>query len=222
MTDIQNGMRRRSRPSKLPTLMIDTKLTTQLPPSFGTSPGNTSPTQIYDGSNVFLGAEADACNVQFLKENAITKVLTIQCKPLANKFKRGDIEYEFIQASDNAATDLKQYFHEAYEFLDSNYTGSTLVHCQQGISRSSTICLAFLMKKMKLNFDTCFRMLRLKRNCVSPNFAFLGQLKCWETELGLFSCSKQQQNQNETLVSFRRPCILEPQRAASPIPVVAR
>jgi len=42
-----------------------------------------------------------------------------------------------------------------------------------GISRSSTIVLAYLMKKRKISFDDAMKFLTSKRNCVDPNSGFV-------------------------------------------------
>ncbi|CAF1443884.1 unnamed protein product, partial [Didymodactylos carnosus] len=57
------------------------------------------------------------------------------------------------------------------------------VHCQMGISRSSTIVLAYLMK---YHHDTLFKaydFLLDKRRQASPNHGFLLQLIRYEQEL---------------------------------------
>jgi len=185
MIATQNGVRRRHRPTRLPRLKINTGQLAQLPPSFGSSPGNSSPTQIHDRFPIFVGGEADACDRAFLDEQRITRVISIQCRPLAAEQRVDGIEYHFFQAADSSSQDLKQHFTEACELLENNSIGATLVHCQQGISRSVTLCLAFLMKRLVMPFDECFQALKARRQCVSPNFAFLGQLKMWESECAI-------------------------------------
>lgn len=177
---------------KLPKLEIDHQYVQKSPPSSRFTAVQTpkqliKPIKIHDNLNVYLGSETDACNVQFLMANNINRVLSIQCKEInkrkQQKFQELGIDYQFIEASDCSATNLKQYFPEVCRYLDSNKDGNTLVHCQQGISRSATLCLAFMMRQLDTNFDDSFNMLRQRRHCVSPNFSFLGQLKAWENEL---------------------------------------
>ena len=56
------------------------------------------------------------------------------------------------------------------------------VHCFMGVSRSSTIVLAYLMKYKKLNFQDAIMMLHAKRKCVNPNYSFRLQLERWKKD----------------------------------------
>jgi len=184
MNCVQDGVRRRHRPTKLPKLNINTKQLASLPPSFGSSPGNTTPTKIHEKFRVFIGGEADALDAEFIHSAGINKIISIQCKPLPLSAKLPNVQYHFIEAADSSGQDLKQHFQQGCNLLKENMPhGATLVHCQQGISRSATLCLAFLMQQLEMSFDTAFQSLKQRRQCVSPNFAFLGQLKMWESEM---------------------------------------
>lgn len=60
--------------------------------------------------------------------------------------------------------------------------GKIFVHCNQGISRSATVVLAFLMMKRGMNFMNAVRAVRAKRE-VMPNDGFLRQLAILNFEL---------------------------------------
>jgi protein-tyrosine phosphatase len=55
-----------------------------------------------------------------------------------------------------------------------------LVHCAFGVSRSSTLVIAFLMRKLKIGYLEAFSYVRRKRPVVRPNPGFQEQLKAWE------------------------------------------
>ena len=61
--------------------------------------------------------------------------------------------------------------------------GKVLVHCQAGISRSSTIVIAYLMKKKGISLETAFRETKKIRSIVEPNILFYSQLYEFESEL---------------------------------------
>lgn len=54
--------------------------------------------------------------------------------------------------------------------------GKVLVHCRAGISRSATICIAYLMVHNSLTLDQAFDFIREKRKIISPNMNFMQQL----------------------------------------------
>lgn len=61
--------------------------------------------------------------------------------------------------------------------------GRVLVHCQAGISRSATICLAYLMHTQRVRLNEAFDFVKQRRNVISPNLAFMGQLLQFETDI---------------------------------------
>lgn len=61
--------------------------------------------------------------------------------------------------------------------------GRVLVHCQAGISRSATICLAYLMHTQRVRLEEAFDFVKQRRQVISPNLAFMGQLLQFETDV---------------------------------------
>lgn len=61
--------------------------------------------------------------------------------------------------------------------------GTVLVHCEAGISRSPTICMAYLMKTKQLRLKEAFDYIKQRRGVISPNFGFMGQLLQYESEI---------------------------------------
>lgn len=61
--------------------------------------------------------------------------------------------------------------------------GRVLVHCQAGISRSATICLAYLIHARRVRLDEAFDFVKQRRQVISPNLAFMGQLLQFETDV---------------------------------------
>ena len=59
-----------------------------------------------------------------------------------------------------------------------------MVHCQAGISRSASICLAYLLwSQTSKTLNEAFEFVRSRRPVVAPNFNFLRQLKEYEASL---------------------------------------
>lgn len=91
--------------------------------------------------------------------------------------------------------------------------GRILVHCHAGVSRSATVCMAYVMKNMDYDLRTAYDFVKMKRSCVSPNLHFMGQLLEFERRLGAHTTSRDDVV-NCTLScveeEHERPCSLPP------------
>lgn len=75
--------------------------------------------------------------------------------------------YLYIPADDIEHFDLYQYFEKAANFIDRNLPHTNvLVHCLAGVSRSVTLVIAFLMKRLKLNFADAYSIIKSRRPIV--------------------------------------------------------
>jgi len=54
--------------------------------------------------------------------------------------------------------------------------GKTLVHCVSGVSRSASLCLAYLMKHERMPLRRAFAHLKSRRPSIRPNTGFFTQL----------------------------------------------
>lgn len=57
---------------------------------------------------------------------------------------------------------------------------SVYIHCFLGVSRSSSVVLAYLIKYRKMNFEKSLTFLTSKRSTVAPNLGFTRQLVAYE------------------------------------------
>uniref|UniRef100_A0A1I7X3R8 protein-tyrosine-phosphatase n=1 Tax=Heterorhabditis bacteriophora TaxID=37862 RepID=A0A1I7X3R8_HETBA len=60
-----------------------------------------------------------------------------------------------------------------------------LVHCNAGISRSSTFVISYLMKYQQRTLDEALGMVKAVRPVIRPNDGFMHQLKMFENKLGI-------------------------------------
>ncbi|KAL1415922.1 hypothetical protein MTO96_028516 [Rhipicephalus appendiculatus] len=90
-----------------------------------------------------------------------------------------------LPASDSCHQNLKQFFDDAFQFLDEAHASGSrvLVHCHAGVSRSPTITVAYLMHHLRLPLVDAYRYLKAKRPIISPNLNFMGQLVELEQKL---------------------------------------
>ena len=97
---------------------------------------------------LYLGDVASARNITKLKRKKINTVLTIGIE-MNLKYKKNDnIKHHFYPAYDSALFELNKYFGHTFVAIENGLkNGNVLVHCVAGISRSSSIIIAYLMKK---------------------------------------------------------------------------
>ena len=148
---------------------------------------------------LYLGSEKDVFQLteKEVNDKNITRILSVQQNSVENqkfypenrivKDKFKNIKFMHVKASDVTSTNLIDDFERCISFIDENIEkgGATIVHCQAGISRSATVCLAYLIKKRGYTLDEAFDYLKNCRSCIGPNFGFLGQLKIFEQKLKL-------------------------------------
>ncbi|XP_011199326.2 dual specificity protein phosphatase 18 [Bactrocera dorsalis] len=100
--------------------------------------------------------------------------------------------YLRINAYDRPATDLSVHFDEVADMIEEvrQLGGKSLVHCVAGVSRSATLCLAYLMKYGGMSLRAAYLHVKAIRPQIRPNTGFFQQLRCYEEQLR-GSCSVQ-------------------------------
>lgn len=92
----------------------------------------------------------------------------------------GASEYRYHQVpiSDTDNSNMLPYLDSCLEFIHDGRTQGyhVLVHCQQGVSRSASIIIAYLMKYLGLTLTDAYVHLKSQRHDVKPKRNFLHQL----------------------------------------------
>ena len=91
-----------------------------------------------------------------------------------------------VKDSDNA--DLHAHFDEVSDFISSAEKAkprkpNVLVHSLCGVSRSSTLAIAYLMKEKKFSYEEAEDLLLSKRRRAFPNIGFRAQLLQYSLDL---------------------------------------
>ncbi|KAF1665645.1 Dual specificity protein phosphatase 4, partial [Aptenodytes patagonicus] len=148
---------------------------------------------------LYLGSAYHAARRDMLDALGITALLNVS-SDCPNHFE-GHYQYKCIPVEDNHKADISSWFMEAIEYIDSvkECCGRVLVHCQAGISRSATICLAYLMMKKRVKLEEAFEFVKQRRSIISPNFSFMGQLLQFESQVLATSCAVEAVSPSGTL-----------------------
>ncbi|XP_007549926.1 dual specificity protein phosphatase 22-A [Poecilia formosa] len=130
--------------------------------------------KVVDG--LYLGNIRDSENREGLSKNGITHILSVynNAKPVYE-----DITYLCIHAADASSQNLLQHFKECIGFIHQCRLdgGACLVHCLAGVSRSTTMVVAYLMTVTHYSWEECLTAVKAVRSFVGPNYGFQEQLQ---------------------------------------------
>uniref|UniRef100_A0A336LWW1 CSON015638 protein n=1 Tax=Culicoides sonorensis TaxID=179676 RepID=A0A336LWW1_CULSO len=131
------------------------------------------PASIIEG--LFLGSQ-DCVDITVLTVHHITNILSIGVEVDIN-FPRS-IKRKFIECLDLPTTIIHDILNEACSFIDQvlKKGQKLLVHCNAGVSRSSTIIIGYLILYKNMNFCDAYSLVKSKRECIRPNDGFMKQL----------------------------------------------
>ncbi|RLN51509.1 hypothetical protein BBJ29_002273 [Phytophthora kernoviae] len=100
-----------------------------------------------------------------------------------NKFD--NVEYLDVAIKDNVDVDIAQEFGPTIEFIQNaaEQNGRVLIHCVQGVSRSSTIVIWYVMLETKCTLSAAYSHVLKCRPLIFPNRGFMAQLIANEKQL---------------------------------------
>ncbi|EDV93202.1 dual specificity protein phosphatase 18 [Drosophila grimshawi] len=93
--------------------------------------------------------------------------------------------YLRINAQDRAGVNLAAHFEEVADLIEEVRLsgGCSLVHCVAGVSRSASLCLAYLIKYGGMSLREAYTHVQSRRPQVRPNSGFFQQLRQYEQDL---------------------------------------
>ena len=127
-------------------------------------------------NKLYLGNNESAKNLEILQKHNITSILI--CGYFLSEFFPGQFIYKTLEIQDNEYEIIINSLIKGIEFIESNKT--ILVHCREGISRSSTIVIGYIMYKEKKSYIEAENFVREKKDDIKPNENFVKQLKEFE------------------------------------------
>ncbi|XP_020231917.1 protein-tyrosine-phosphatase MKP1 [Cajanus cajan] len=127
--------------------------------------------------HVYLGGDAVARDRDILKHNRITHVLNCVGFVCPEYFK-ADFVYRTLWLQDSPSEDITSILYDVFDYFEDvrELGGRVFVHCCQGVSRSTSLVIAYLMWREGQSFDDAFQFVKAARGIADPNMGFACQL----------------------------------------------
>jgi hypothetical protein len=125
---------------------------------------------------LYLGSYRNACDKKEINDLNILYVLNcaIECYDHFPK----NIKYCHVKLNDLPYFNILPYLNKSSDFIEEARKNkkNILVHCQLGISRSTSCVIAYMIKYMNYNCLDALEFIKKKRKQVMPNYGFIEQL----------------------------------------------
>uniref|UniRef100_A0A667XZQ9 Dual specificity phosphatase 19b n=1 Tax=Myripristis murdjan TaxID=586833 RepID=A0A667XZQ9_9TELE len=118
-----------------------------------------------------------AHDIETLQRCKVSHVLNV-AYGVANLFP-DQLVYKTLNILDLPDTDITSYLGDCSSFIDQarEQSGVVLVHCNAGVSRSSSVVIGYLMLREGLSFSDAYQQVKQARPSVCPNPGFFQQLQ---------------------------------------------
>jgi protein-tyrosine phosphatase len=137
------------------------------------------PSQILPG--IYLGNYINANNLEEIRRLRINYILNCASDIKINNLPT-DVKYCHLDMIDSPQLNIFQYFGKAFAFIESARKNNCniLIHCKLGISRSTSILIAYMIKHYGYSVKKSLDLIKSKRKQVNPNNGFINQLYSFE------------------------------------------
>lgn len=130
-------------------------------------------TQVTD--SIFVGSSTVAQNGELLKRKEITHIINCASQLIA---AAPGFEVLNIPMVDGGDENILSHIWKTTTFIINAISkgGRVLVNCIEGVSRSCSVIIAYLMLTENLDYMTAYKIVRKQRRCCSPHPKFMTQL----------------------------------------------
>ncbi|TKY60225.1 Protein-tyrosine-phosphatase MKP1 [Spatholobus suberectus] len=127
--------------------------------------------------HVYLGSDTVAKSHELLRRHGITHVLNCVGFVCPEYFK-ADFVYKTLWLQDSPSEDITSILYDVFDYFEDvrQQGGRVLVHCCQGVSRSTSLVIAYLMWREGQSFEDAFHFVKNARGVTNPNMGFACQL----------------------------------------------
>ncbi|KAJ7057657.1 phosphatases II [Mycena amicta] len=152
---------------------------------------------------LYIGSMAAVAEPDLLRDNRITHLVQVLETPwapqpvLEDDLSGWEFQYHRIDIEDRTTAALGVHLAPACDYIERalGRGENVLVHCHQGVSRSASIVIAFLIRDHDMSYDAAYEFVRQRRSCIRPNSGFVKALHKWETAC---QTRKRDQKQNSS------------------------
>ncbi|KAK4761731.1 hypothetical protein SAY87_029615 [Trapa incisa] len=140
--------------------------------------------------HIYLGGDSVAKDRDILKQNGITHVLNCVGFVCPEYFK-ADFIYMTLWLQDSPTEDITSILYDVFDYFEDvrEKHGRAFVHCCQGVSRSTSLVIAYLMWREGQSFDDAFQYVKAARGIADPNMGFACQLMQCQKRVHAFPLS---------------------------------
>lgn len=149
------------------------------------------------GNNLYLGTRAQALNLPMMATLKITHIIRAhdirenRCREDLQNFevyrRATNIKYLDVSVDDKLGTEIGMFLKPCIAFYDEameiNKENRVFVHCNMGISRSSTIVISILMTNERMSLKSALNFAQECRHVVQPNYSFMKELIKYEVSV---------------------------------------
>nr|XP_043631404.1 protein-tyrosine-phosphatase MKP1-like [Erigeron canadensis]XP_043631405.1 protein-tyrosine-phosphatase MKP1-like [Erigeron canadensis] len=127
--------------------------------------------------HIFLGGDAVAKDKNILKQHGITHILNCVGFVCPEYFKENFV-YRTLWLQDSPSEDITSILYDVFDYFEDvrEQNGVVFVHCCQGVSRSTSLVIAYRMWREGQSFDDAFQYVKKARGIADPNMGFACQL----------------------------------------------
>ena len=124
---------------------------------------------------LYLGGDLVAKDAEVFSNLGLTHVINCAADYSDDYHKSKGVSYKSYHLKDHTSEDIACIFYDALQFIsDAKVAGGKIfVHCVQGISRSATICIAYMMMTEGIPYAVGHQRVKERRACVNPNMTFI-------------------------------------------------